>query len=249
VWYKTSTDGGSTWSEPVNITTETHRPKQPSVSPAYNFNDDWRGYANTPGHAMQFSSGTYKGRIYVAANHSSGEPQPRGRDYQAHGFYTDDHGKTFRISETVNIPGSNEAMAAEISAGGLLMNIRNQPGDIRARIIAISRNGGETWDTAYFDRNLPDPVCQGSILNIGERKGKKILAFCNAADTSRRDNLTLRISMDEGRTWVKNFVIDSTGKKDNAAYSELVRLNKKEIGVLYEKDNYAQIIFTVVKWK
>jgi sialidase-1 len=55
--------------------------------------------------------------------------------------------------------------------------------------------------------------------------------------------------MNDGKTWTKSFVIDSTGKKDNAAYSDIIRLSKNEIGVLYEKDNYSQVIFTVVKWK
>jgi sialidase-1 len=72
VWYKTSIDGGNTWSEGVNITLQTHRPNQPLVNPAYNFKEDWRSYANTPGHAMQFEVGKYKGRIFVAANHSAG---------------------------------------------------------------------------------------------------------------------------------------------------------------------------------
>lgn len=57
VWYKTSADNGATWSDAVNITTRA-KPK------------GWRSYANTPGHAMQFNYGRYKGRIYVAANHS-----------------------------------------------------------------------------------------------------------------------------------------------------------------------------------
>lgn len=249
VWFKTSADGGISWSEAINITTQTHRPKQPGINPAYNFPEDWRSYANTPGHAMQFASGKYKGRIYVAANHSAGDPQKQAQDYKAHGFYTDDHGKTFHLGATVEVAGSNEAMAAELSGDRLMMNIRNQKGDVKARIIAVSNNGGASWDTAYFDRNLPDPVCQGSILTLGEKKGKKILAFCNAADTLRRDNLTLRISMDAGQTWKKSFVLDSTGKKDNAAYSDIIRMGKKRIGVLYEKDNYSQIIFTTVKWK
>ncbi|MBK7635049.1 MAG: exo-alpha-sialidase [Saprospiraceae bacterium] len=80
----------------------------------------------------------------------------------------------------------------------LLFDSRNQKGHIRARIVGISNNGGTTWDTTYFDRNLPDPVCEASILTIGKKKGKNILAFCNAADENRRDNLTLRISYDDG---------------------------------------------------
>ena len=258
VWYKTSTDNGVTWSEPVNITTQTHRPKQPQVNPAYNFPEDWRSYANTPGHAMQFGTGKYKGRIFVAANHSAGDPQPQFADYHAHGFYTADHGKTFHISETVNLPGSNESMATELSGNKLMMNSRNQKGDIRARIVSVSSDGGATWDTTYFDHTLPDPVNQGSILTIGKKgarlpagQGKAIIAFCNAADTKSRDNLTLRISYDEGQTWKKNFVIakSENDKKDFAAYSDIVSVTKKEIGILYEKDGYSKIVFTMVKWR
>jgi sialidase-1 len=251
VWYKTSADAGATWSDAVNITTQVHRPKQPHVNPAYNFSEDWRAYANTPGHAFQFTTGEYKGRIYIAANHSTGDPKPHAEDYFGHGFYTDDHGKTFHLSGTINLPGSNEATAAEISGNGLLLNARNQKGDVRARIIARSNDGGQTWSDISFDRRLPDPVCEGTILNIGIKKGKHILAFCNAADTARRDNLTLRISFDEGITWTKNFLVDKSpdGKKDFTAYSDVVKLGKNEIGVLYERDGYAQIVFTSVKWK
>ena len=193
VWYKTSTNGGINWSEAVNITLQTHRPKLPQINPAYNFTADWRSYANTPGHAMQFETGKYKGRIYIAANHSEGGIQNESMDYIAHGFYTDDHGKTFHISNNVNLPGGNENMAAELSDGRIMLNIRNQRGDVRARYIAISSNGGQSWDTSYFDKNLPDPVCQGSLLTIGKKRKQNILAFSNAADEKRRDNLTRKI--------------------------------------------------------
>ncbi len=250
VWYKTSTNGGVTWSEPVNITAQVHRPKQPSANAAYNFNEDWRSYANTPGHAMQFQKGKYKGRIFVAANHSAGEPQKQAVDYDAHGFYTDDHGKTFQLGASLNIPGSNESTAAELSNGKLMMNSRNQKGDVKARIVAISSDGGATWDTSYFDKNLPDPVCEASILTIGKKNGKNILVFCNAADEKRRDNLTLRISFNDGLLWKRSFVLDKAENvKDNTAYSDIVKISGKEVGVLYEKNNYAQIVFTIVKWK
>jgi sialidase-1 len=251
VWYITSIDNGVTWSNAVNITTQVHRPNQPQVNSAYNFKEDWRSYANTPGHAMQFSTGAYKGRIYVAANHSADAPHPQSEDYKAHGFYTDDHGKTFFLSKEVSIPGSNEATATTLSGNRLMMNIRNQRGDIRQRIVAISNNGGASWDTTYFDANLPDPVCQGSILTIGSQKGKNIIAFCNAADTMERDNLTLRISFDEGKTWQRNLVIDKSkdGQKDFTAYSDIVKLTDESIGVLYEKSGYSQIVFKAVNWK
>lgn len=252
--YKTSIDMGATWSIPVDITEQVHRPKQPSVNVKYSFSEDWRGYANTPGHAMQFQSGKYKGRIFVAANHSFGNPQKGSGHYVAHGYYTDDHGKTFKLGNNLNLPGSNESIAAELSNDRLMMNSRNQKGDVRARIVSISSDGGATWDTTYFDHTLIDPVCQGTILDIGEKKGKNILAFCNAASISKRDNLTVRISFDEGKTWAKNFSIykgqaETNKRFDFAAYSDLVKLNKRNIGVLFENDNYSKIVFTKVKWK
>ena len=251
-WYKTSTDNGNTWSNAVNITTQVHRPNQTQINSAYNFSEDWRSYANTPGHAMQFQDGKYKGRIFVAANHSAGVPQQHFTDYAAHGFYTDDHGKTFHLGATVNYAGSNESMAAELGNDKLMMNSRNQQGNVRARIVSISSDGGATWDTTYIDQTLIDPINQGSILNIGSTKGKNIIAFCNAADAKRRDNLTLRISYDDGKTWSKSMVVDKSigeDKDDFTAYSDLVKLNKNTLGVLYERDGYKQIVFTAVKWK
>ncbi|MCE7059405.1 exo-alpha-sialidase [Dyadobacter sp. CY343] len=251
VWYKTSTDAGATWAEPVTITTQVHKPKMPDVNAAYNFSEDWRSYANTPGHGMQMTEGQFKGRIYIAANHSAGDPKPKGADYQAHGFYSDDHGKTFKLSETISIEGSNESTAAEISGGRVMFNARNQKGDVRARIVAVSSDGGVKWDTTYFDHNLPDPVCEGSILTIGKNKKHNILAFSNAADTKERDNLTLRISFDDGKTWKQSYVVDKrkNGEKDYTAYSDLVQTGKKTVGVLYEFDGYKSIVFKEMSWK
>jgi len=253
VWYITSIDNGLTWSKGVNITTQTHRPNQIKYNPLYQFKEDWRSYANTPGHALQITTGLYKGRIFVPANHSVGEPKNHFNDYVAHGFYTDDHGLNFKLSESVNIPGSNESTAAELSNNGLLLNARNQNGEIKSRLIAISHNGGANWDTTYFDTQLPDPVCEGSILNIGVKDKKQVLAFVNAADTKNRNNLTLRISFDEGKTWAKNILVDASKEEkemaNNSAYSDIVLLKKNNIGILYEKDNYSKIVFTVVNWE
>lgn len=252
VWYITSVDGGESWSVPVNITTQVHRPLQPGINAAYNFKEDWRHYANTPGHAMQFVTGTYRGRIYIAANHSSGEPFKDGSDYRAHSFYSDDHGKTFQLSDDIHIPGSNEALAAELPDNGLMMNIRNQKGDIRSRIIAKSKDGGVHWDTVYFDRRLPDPICQGSIISVPAKKGKPIIAISNAADTVQRNHLTLRLSWNEGKTWDRSIVVDSGPSRDPnfdpTAYSDLVVIGPNTLGVLYEYHEYSQIVFKVLKW-
>ncbi|WP_400262177.1 exo-alpha-sialidase [Sphingobacterium sp. SG20118] len=252
-WYITSTDAGKTWTEPTNITTAVHHPNQPSFNANYTSKEDWRAYANTPGHALQFDSGKYKGRIYIPANHSEGAPKSAGKDYYAHSYYSDDHGKTFKIGNTIPFEGGNETMAAQISETGLYMNTRNQQGNVRNRIVSYSNDGGATWDTTFYDKNLPDPVNQGATLSW--KKGKNyILAVCNAASEKDRDNLTLRISKDQGKTWYFNHVVAKapTGYKDAdsySAYSDIVLINSKKIGVLYEKGNYETIVFDAVSIK
>ncbi|MFN8135353.1 MAG: sialidase family protein [Bacteroidales bacterium] len=117
------------------MTKQVHRPNQPSVNPAYNFKDDWRSYANTPGHAMQYTSGKYKGRIVVAANHSQGNPSQQFEDYFSHVFYTDDHGKTFKLGEKQSI--CREVMKQ------LLQNYRAMVWMLNARVTrkAILKHG------------------------------------------------------------------------------------------------------------
>ncbi len=251
VWYITSMDGAKTWSQPVNITLQVHRPKQPHINPDYNFSEDWRTYANTPGHGFQFISGPNKGRIYIAANHNHGDPQPDNKDWNAHAYFTDDHGKSFKISEKVPFPGSNETTAAQIGDNSVYLSSRNQRLSPKQRIISISHDGGQTWDSSAPDPNLPDPVNQASVLSW--KKGRKfILAHINAADEAQRNNLTLRLSKDGGKTWYFNKLISRAPaghKGAYSAYSDIVLLNRKKIGVLYEKDNYKEIVFSAVRIK
>lgn len=237
VWYVTSVDNGKTWSAPTDISSQVHR---------HGTSDDWRSYANTPGHGLQLSQGPHAGRLFIAANHSEGTPKGRFEDYKAHGFYSDDHGKTFALSASVARPGGNESIAAELAGGRVLLNSRNQRGDIKERLISLSNNGGVSWDTSYFDTVLIDPACQGSVLNIGWKKNKAVLAFSNAATRSKRDSLTVRISVDEGATWKYSLLVDHSlagTKGDHTAYSDLVLVNKNSLGVLYERSGYKEIFF------
>ncbi|WP_040480114.1 sialidase family protein [Mariniradius saccharolyticus] len=252
VWMMKSFDFGHTWEEPENITLKVHRPNNPQFNPLYQHSEGWRHYANTPGHAFQFQEGKYKGRIYVPANHSVGPPQQNFEEYRAHGFFSDDHGKSFKISESVYLPGSNESIGAELSGGRMIMSIRNQRGDIRQRILAYSSDGGNSWEEIRFEEALPDPVCQGSILAIGQSDGKTILAHSNASDPNDRNNLTIKISFDEGKSWPKVIPIDRTDdpkKVSWTAYSDLVSLNGSTLGILYERDNYAQIVWRTLVWR
>lgn len=234
VWYITSTDGGKTWSAPVNITAQTHRPG----SPPYRHSADWRGYANTPGHAIQLEEGPHRGRIYVAANHTEGPPKPAWGNCFSHGFYSDDHGDSFQLSESVPVPGSNEATAAELPNGGLLLNCRNQAGQPRRRIQAFSSDGGTSWDSCGYHPALIEPVCQGTLLRFAAGK-RHWLLFANPGSEKVRENLTLRRSTDSGRTWSEARII----VPGPAAYCDLAQLGRRHIGVLYEKGSDGGIFF------
>jgi len=252
VWYITSIDEGISWSAPVNITSQVHFANGQMEDRLYHSEKDWRTYANTPGHATQCREGKYKGRIYVAANHSEGGPKKNFKDYFAHGFYSDDHGLTFKISESLNMEGSNEATAAFISNDRLILNTRNQQGNIKSRIVAYSKDGGAHFDTTYYDDQLIDPVCEGAILNIGKRNKKALLAFVNNRDTLYRNHLTLHISIDEGASWpIKKEIFGTTdpqsAKNDFTAYSDLIKMGRRKIGILFEQNNYSKINFMSMK--
>jgi len=244
VWFRCSDDGGITWQPPVNITSQVHR---------HSGNDslygDWRSYANTPGHALQIMNGPYKGRLVIAANHSAGPPQARFRDYRAHAFFSDDHGKTFKLSDDVYYPGSNESMAAELGSGGILLNTRNQSGDAKCRIISRSKDGGQHWDTTYPEKSLIDPVNQGSVLTIGYKGQKAVIAHSHTQDSLRRNHLMLHISEDDGITWLPHQLIDQAPEgaaKDYTAYSDIVLLSRKKLGIIYERNGYKEIVWTSV---
>jgi sialidase-1 len=241
VWYIATGDAGEHWSQPVNITRQVHYPNQPTVNQEYNFTEDWRGYANGPGHAMQITKRKYNGRIIVPANHTEGEPWKDWSDSFAHAFYSDDHGMSFHRSANVNIPGSNEATAAMLSDGSVMINARNQKGDPGLRVVAVSHDGATTWDTAYYDHQLIDPICQGSLLNVKYR-GKHMLIFSNPASHANRQKLTLKVSFNNGRTWPKSFL----AVEGDAAYSDIVGTGKKKIGVIFEKGSDGGIYFLSV---
>lgn len=242
VWYKTSTDAGKTWTAAVNITQYVSKPNHPQSNPAYKFKEDWRHYANTPGHALQLSAGLYRGRIFVAANHSEGPAKAQGKDYFAHAFYSDDHGKSWKISPNVTYEGSNESTAAELANGGVLLNCRNQSGDAKYRIMAPSANAGAKWDAVKVEKQLPDPVCEGSMINYTSKTGQRWLLFSNLEHQSKRENLVLKVSADEGQSWRKAKTIFPGA----SAYSDLVIQQDQNIGVLYEKDGYAKIVYAQI---
>jgi sialidase-1 len=160
--------------------------------------------------------------MVIACDHNRG-----AEERYSHVIYSDDHGAHWKIGGVV---GSlhNESTIAELSDGSLLLNMRSYAKRNR-RSVATSHDGGLTFSNSSFDEALIEPVCQGSLIRLG--KGRKaVLLFANPAST-KRENMTVRLSRDNGQTWPDSKVIH----KGPAAYSNLAGLKDGSIGLLYEK--------------
>jgi len=203
--------------------------------------EDARTWAFAPGHGLQLTHGPHTGRLFVPANHSLGPPQADFADYQTYGCYSDDHGATWQMSPEVKVPSSNESMAAQSPDGQMLLTVRIQNQGIKRKLIARSLDGGETWDSTWLASDLPTPMCQSSICYIqGPERG----AFYQVgpADTATRSQLTLWSSEHGGQLWQKEAVL----YKGTSAYSDMVSLGDLELGVLFERDDYREIVFQKV---
>lgn len=235
VFVLSSDDCGATWSTPREITPEVKRA-------------GWTWYATGPCHAVQKSRAPHRGRILIPANHkyvaSDGQIASR-----SHIVYSDDGGATWHIG-AVSQPGGNESTVAELSDGSVMLNMRHYDRRDSLRLCAVSRDGGETWSRTWEETQLVEPRCQGSLVNYapaGERPSATLL-FSNPRSL-RRENLSIGVSRDDGRTWSR-FVTICPGR---AAYSDMVRLADGGVGVLYENGDpggkeelYRRITFSVV---
>ena len=236
VFYVTSTDNGATWAAPVNITLQVHHPYQPSFNPAYVDPLKWSAYATGPAHGLQLTQGSFAGRIVVPFNHGIFTTQT---NYGA-AFYTDDHGKTFHISPDVTLQ-SDETTAAELTGGGVILNSRDQylPGN--ERIISFDNSGAldntTQWGSA-LNAGLPEPVCEGSMLNYTTTAGTKVLLFSNPTDPGGRDHIGVRQSFDGGKTWTQAYIVDPGA----SAYSDIVALPNGHIGIIYEAANNLEFV-------
>lgn len=214
-----SDDDGLTWSEALDMSESC---KDPS----------WGWYATGPGFAIQLKNEKHRGRLLIPANHSYDDPEGNVRkgpySYGAHVLISDDHGKTWRMSEPIK-PGCNESQVTELTDGTLLMNMRSYNGKY-SRAVSKSEDGGENWSAIGHDYQLVESKCQASILNYGNYKGKNYHLFSNPAVPIGRTHMTLKISDNDCQTWETSKLI----YEGPSAYSCLVRLPNGNIGIFYE---------------
>lgn len=231
-----SDDNGESWSDLIeNTRMVKNGPPVDSLS-------------SGPGIGIQLKRGKYKGRLIIPFNQSP------WKKFEVYAAYSDDGGETWKIGDLAPsnaIKGKpNEVQMVELDNGDVLLNARIE-GPERARAIAISHNGGESWDPIHLDEKLICPRCQASIIRYEPQNedestnSKGMYIFANPASINSRTNGTLRLSEDNCKTWGYSRTLEPA----NFAYCCLTTLKDGTIGCLYEtgvKHAYEELRFARV---
>ena len=214
-----SRDSGETWE---------HRSLTEVVKP-----EDCRAMFASSGAGIQLRYGKRAGRLiqqYAGwfRNESGGE------DVKAYSVYSDDHGETWTMGTPVGTE-MDENKVAELSDGSVMMNSREH---VRTghRWVALSHDGGETYEDLHRDPTLVDPGNNAQLSRAypDAPKGSahaKVLLFSHADHVpNARENGTIEVSTDDGRTWTRKRVFAPGA----CAYSVIIPVGRDEFLLAYE---------------
>lgn len=218
VGFLRSTDGGKSWGA------------APQALPAAALPAGLSWVATGPPGSIRLASG----RVVVPL-----DLQAQGVPYSSGALVSDDGGGTWRLSTLV--AGGNEAQAVALpwrAAGAVHLSMRSASGT--ARLAAESADGGASWGKPWD--TVAETECEGSVAALPAATGGPALVM-SSAFSAKRENMTLHVSVDDGRTWAPKVQVYAGG----AAYSSLVSLDgRKTVGLLFEADAYARIVYTPV---
>ncbi len=224
-----SEDDGKTWSDPINITKQIKDPK-------------WHLLLQGPGKGISMKDGT----LVFPAQFKDENEMPHSTL-----IYSKDHGQTWHIGTGAK-SNTTEAQIVELSDGALMLNMRDNRGSgpsgkngKGARSIATTKDLGKTWtEHPTSMKALPEPVCMASLIRHDyavEDQQKSVLIFSNPFDQYTRQNMTIKVSEDEGMSWPeKHFTLIDEGR--GRGYSCLTSIDENTIGILYE-GSQADLVF------
>lgn len=221
-----STDDGKTWSAPINVTEQVKLP-------------EWYFLLQGPGRGITTSDGTLVFPIQFI---------DKTRIPNAGIMYSKDRGETWKIHNYART-NTTEAQVAEVEPGVLMLNMRDNRGGSRA--VYTTTDFGQTWKEHESSRTaLIEPVCMASLISVKAKDnvlGKDLLIFSNPNSTSARKDMTIKISMDGGKTWSADHQL-LLDEDYNWGYSCLTMIDKETIGILYES-SVAHMTFQCIKLK
>ncbi|SEE75004.1 sialidase-1 [Arthrobacter alpinus] len=233
-----SSDGGLTWSAP-RLITNIVKPGTNAASPQAG---DVRGMFASSGEGIQLKYGSYAGRLIQ--QFAGDVRQSDGSNaIQAYSVYSDDHGATWTKGANTGTK-MDENKTVELSDGKVMLNSRSNNAADNARKVAISTDGGHSYGPVTLDAGLSDPANNAAITRLfpnaaaGTADAKK-LVFTNANDANTRQNVSARVSCDDGLTWG----VPRTIRSGFSAYSTVSRLEDGQLGVLYESSYTNGITF------
>jgi sialidase-1 len=233
-----SSDGGLSWGAPRLITSIV-KPGSSTTNPQPG---DVRSMFASSGEGIQLRYGPYAGRLIQ--QFAGDVRQADGTNaIQAYSVYSDDHGATWIKGANVGTR-MDENKTVELSDGRVMLNSRSNNAADNARKVAISTDGGASYGPVTLDTALTDPANNAAIARLfpdapaGSADAKKLI-FTNANNPDSRQNVSARVSCDDGATWG----VPRTIRSGFSAYSTVTRLESGQIGVLYESSYSNGIMF------
>ena len=219
-FWMTTSDGGLTWTTPVDVTSQVQNPA-------------WSMTDAGPGRAIQLkwqSDPARNGRIVCSGKGGNSS-------FNALSLYSDDLGQSWIYGTATSGPygSGNENEVVELTNGDLLMDARQPSGSVRLRW--LSHDGGESWTwykTCEFDITKVDcSVIRYSAKQSGDDRNRLLFSGPLGAPVlsgSGRQNMAVRTSYDEGKTFINPVQIGTGG----GGYSAMERLFDDSITVFYE---------------
>lgn len=204
-----SDDEGKTWKQPhVNITKQIKK-------------DEWHCILAGPGNGITTSKGTIVFPAQIWQHNAK-------YNCMSTICYSKDGGKTWKYGNGVP-HRTSECQVVELKDGSLMLNCRNEARSGK-RVVYITKDYGNTWQPHVSNLNtLQEPTCQASLI-AGKLGKARVLLFSNPKSGSR-NHMTIRYSIDEGKTWSEGLEYDARGCW---GYSNLAIIDNKTIGVIYE---------------